>query len=1057
MKKTAFLFCLSVFLSIAMAFAAFGASRVYDVNCDGSITLLDVLVVLRASITDAYDAEADLNLDGEVTVQDVLMSLQCLLNENETTTKAYTYADIVERMTNVRHLAVGNTGERTVEYSSYDRASKYENGVYSGWDGNGDSNKYIETTADGGFLLAEMEGAGYISRIWSAAPAAGHIKIFIDGAATPAVDIAYKDFFSQAVEPFTYPNLCYADAALGRNCYVPITFAKSCRVVAYEGWGSFYQITCTMLAEGDTVESTTSLEFLKRQSEALQKADDFFGAKLGTHPEGLADAPFETFTVTKDAPAVKTLSGKGAVNGLLVRLYSDAPDTSLEVIRALKDLRIRIWWDGAETPAVEAPLGDFFGSAYGIDKLQTLTLGVRADKTLYNYFYMPYLTGAKIEISSVGASANIGLSVNVSENAVPQADMLYYGTQFNAGVYAEDPNRWPDQRFLKVEGAGRLVGVTQHVAKYLDGISTDQVVGVTWWGEGDEKFFVDGETFPSWFGTGTEDFYGYAWCSPDLFTKAFHAQSYCRGRQNDAGNRVLTRLLVNDSVAFTESFDGYIEKYYLDEYVRYGFTSYFYLARNSTVTDKAYDHEAVLDYYVPDPSAYASGFVEGEELRDLVLHSENGRTAVQNMESYGIKWSGYRQLLVADLQNGDVLEALLPAPADGEYVLLASFTHASSYGILQCLVDGAAVGDPIDLYSATVQVEELTEVGKVQVKGGFASTLALTVVGKNPSSAGYQFGIDFLLLVPADEYTSVGNVDLTPYTKVIRTNAKVTERTSYHFEAEENVAFIKVSGGKRALQLMNGFGDKWCQQKQVTFSGGGVGDTFTFPIAVSTAGTYTLWGGFTTAENYGIVEFYVNGTKIGDAFDGYTAGVKHLLRVLGTAEFKTGENIVTVKITGKNESATAYYFGVDFLALDPAVAIFEGEGMFEGAVASGGNIRTQTINSALVNGGQQMFWTATGADQTLTATVTVDRAGTYRFDGGFCMAKDYGIVDIFVNGTKIGTFDGYAPALRSATAQFGTATLVAGENTVVFKAVGKNDAATKYYVGIDYLLATLVQ
>ncbi len=43
-----------------------------------------------------------------------------------------------------------------------------------------------------------------------------------------------------------------------------------------------------------------------------------------------------------------------------------------------------------------------------------------------------------------------------------------------------------------------------------------------WWGEGDEKFFVDGERFPSTFGTGTEDYFGYAWCSEKTFIRAFH-------------------------------------------------------------------------------------------------------------------------------------------------------------------------------------------------------------------------------------------------------------------------------------------------------------------------------------------------------------------------------------------------------------------------------------------------------------------------------------------------------------------------------------------------------
>ena len=62
---------------------------------------------------------------------------------------------------------------------------------------------------------------------------------------------------------------------------------------------------------------------------------------------------------------------------------------------------------------------------------------------------------------------------------------------------------------LQTEGRGRFCGVMLHVWNPRGG----------WWGEGDEKFFVDGEKFPSTIGTGSEDYFGYAWCNPHLFQK----------------------------------------------------------------------------------------------------------------------------------------------------------------------------------------------------------------------------------------------------------------------------------------------------------------------------------------------------------------------------------------------------------------------------------------------------------------------------------------------------------------------------------------------------------
>ena len=64
-----------------------------------------------------------------------------------------------------------------------------------------------------------------------------------------------------------------------------------------------------------------------------------------------------------------------------------------------------------------------------------------------------------------------------------------------------------DWTMLHTQGRGRFVGVELHVWNPKGG----------WWGEGDEKFYIDGEKFPSTFGTGSEDYFGYAWCNPTPF------------------------------------------------------------------------------------------------------------------------------------------------------------------------------------------------------------------------------------------------------------------------------------------------------------------------------------------------------------------------------------------------------------------------------------------------------------------------------------------------------------------------------------------------------------
>ena len=68
--------------------------------------------------------------------------------------------------------------------------------------------------------------------------------------------------------------------------------------------------------------------------------------------------------------------------------------------------------------------------------------------------------------------------------------------------------------YVTLQGQGTVVGDTLTV---FNGTNA-------WWGEGDEKIYIDGEAFPSHVGTGTEDYYGYAWCRPEAFQSPFHAQ-----------------------------------------------------------------------------------------------------------------------------------------------------------------------------------------------------------------------------------------------------------------------------------------------------------------------------------------------------------------------------------------------------------------------------------------------------------------------------------------------------------------------------------------------------
>ena len=100
-----------------------------------------------------------------------------------------------------------------------------------------------------------------------------------------------------------------------------------------------------------------------------------------------------------------------------------------------------------------------------------------------------------------------------------------------------------DMNLVNFFGEGRYVGTVMHVQNPTQ----------AWWGEGDEKVWVDGERFPSWIGTGTEDYFGYAWSNPEVFSRPYHGQARADG-PGCGGQIGNVRWHVMDDIPFKKKF-----------------------------------------------------------------------------------------------------------------------------------------------------------------------------------------------------------------------------------------------------------------------------------------------------------------------------------------------------------------------------------------------------------------------------------------------------------------------------------------------------------------------
>jgi hypothetical protein len=177
-----------------------------------------------------------------------------------------------------------------------------------------------------------------------------------------------------------------------------------------------------------------------------------------------------------------------------------------------RDLILRIYWDDETIPSVEAPIGDFFccGWAKPLNIL-SIPMNVNPKGGMNCYFPMPFRKRARITAENRRNEEFPGFfyAISVDERAV-ESDELY----FHAGFRRENPLPYGSDYTIidGIKGAGHYVGTQLCWQQNNSG----------WWGEGELKAFIDGDTeFPSYCGTGTEDYFGGAWCFYSNYSAPF--------------------------------------------------------------------------------------------------------------------------------------------------------------------------------------------------------------------------------------------------------------------------------------------------------------------------------------------------------------------------------------------------------------------------------------------------------------------------------------------------------------------------------------------------------
>ncbi|WP_246114239.1 glycoside hydrolase family 172 protein [Rubripirellula tenax] len=656
---------------------------------------------------------------------------------------------------------------RLKQASSYNRASKTPDDP-KGWFDNidrstNDSHKnYVRVEETGGrkeYVVMEHEGAGAITRFWvpwrdQLKPGTDVIiRFYLDGDSEPAIEGNMFDLFQgKGLIPFPLAHESLRSAV----SFFPIPYAKGCKVTMSDQ-PFFFQLTYREYSD-DVAVKTFSME-------------DFTAAKpmIDTACQKLlnptASAAGEVVDLKKSIgggkeESVSLPAREAAITELSVKLGNyDDPNVTRHVV-------LKISFDDKET--VWCPIGDFFGGGIGLNPFQGWYRTVDADGKMSCRWVMPYRDNANVSVVNLGdVPVDVELSATVGDWKWDSSSMY-----FHSGWRGQYPvQTWPysDWNYVTLKGRGVYVGDTLTIMNPVE----------RWWGEGDEKIFVDGESFPSIFGTGTEDYYAYSWGgrSTDFYEHPFHAQPFSHkynklnrkpgNEKNTKGFSTETRTRSLDTMPFASSLKLDMEVWsWTDCEMGYGVGAYWYGDADTTSSNKPDPVEALNvpplpDMSTADPevetapkaSSNATEFknaVECEKM-EVVSKSETVVLKPQNLRKLKLKgtWNLDTHVLFKDAQVGDVVELRIPASSPSAEKLVLHATRSQDFGIVRLSVNGKQVAPDVDLYAAKPIPSEAIQLGTCDSVNS-AYVLRVELVGKNPQSKDAFFGLDCVTLTPVE-------------------------------------------------------------------------------------------------------------------------------------------------------------------------------------------------------------------------------------------------------------------------------------------------------------------
>jgi len=652
------------------------------------------------------------------------------------TSRAVSLDSLLPEMTDLARLAKRPKPSYTAaQASSYDRNAKEPGN--EAWFANADAGKYLREETVGTrreYVMADLKGPGAVLRIWSANPV-GVVRFYFDGETEARFAWNLADLLGGKIRPFADP-LAYFSAR-GANLYFPFPYGKSLKMTVDNSQGDgvrglYYHIGYRTYAPTTFVKSISPTDLAQAENTIARTAGELArsfaetGVPAAQNVKGSLTPMWfeETLLQRSGAEAITSIKLRFKLN-VSESSVADLPwDHPKRLHNALRKVRLVAEFDGEN--CIDVPIPDFFSTAAGGVPFSSQPIAVTDDGWLHCRFVMPYGKTAKVSLMSLGGP-RLDVEYQIGVDPFPfDEDTYHFRAQWLGNRLRTRP--MVDMEFLRTRGEGLFVGTSLHVANPTG----------TWWGEGDEKVYVDGEAFPSTFGTGTEDYFGYAWCDPTPFTRPYHAQPRCDGPGN-RGHTNVVRYQTFDPIPFRGQIRFDIELWHwADVEVDFDRVAYWYALPGSAGPRPVDDWRRLLLTHIPLPEP-VKGAIEGETA--AIVSKSGGETEIQ---AFGELSMG-KQLWWRDAKQGDRLVLRMSVPADGEYEVSGYFCHAKDYGVHKISFGGQVLREAIDFYAPNLEWK-IVKFGTFRLKAG-TSELSVESLGHRPEAEPRNmFGLDYLML-----------------------------------------------------------------------------------------------------------------------------------------------------------------------------------------------------------------------------------------------------------------------------------------------------------------------